>query len=211
MEGVDRRLGNREQRAGDEVEERRLSACHFGLQEGADNEVVHFDGAVGQPLAVEWREGREPVEAHVEEIESDRVLDVGGVEDAELAVEGLAGSEELQSPEVLDQLALAVEDDERAFAARRALQILGDEILQGGGLARAGAGHDPVVRGAGFRWNVDGERGREDAVEWRSVEKRRRVVEVMRFVEFRRLGVFGARDARNTIRVVEESLGEGGE
>ena len=206
VEGVDRRVGDREQRAGDEAEERRLPARHFRLQERSDDEVVHFERAVGQPLAVERREGREPIEVHVEEIEGDRIFDVGGVEDAELAVERLAGSEEFQAPEVLDQLALAVEDDEGAFAAHGALQILGDEILQRGGLARAGAGDDPVVRGAGLRRDVDGKRGGEDAGERRAVEKRRGVVEVMRLVEFRRLGVLAARDAGDAVRVVEIAL-----
>ena len=68
--------------------------------------------------------------------------------DVSLTIERLTGREYLQAPEVLDQLALAVEDDEGAFAARGALQILGYQIEQGGGLARAGASDDPVVRSA---------------------------------------------------------------
>ena len=139
-------LGNREERAGDETKQRRLAAGHFRLQQRADDEVIHFKRAVGQPLAIERRERREPIEVHVEEIEGDRVLDVGSVEDAKLAVERLAGREELQAPELLDELPLAIEDDEGAFAAHGALQILRDEILQRGRLARAGAGDDPVVR-----------------------------------------------------------------
>ena len=137
----------------------------------------------------------EPIEVHVEEIDGDRILDVGGVEDAELAVERLAGCEELQAPEFLDQLPLAVENDDRAFAAHRALQILCDEILQGGRLARAGTRDDPVMRRAGRRRNIDGKRGGENAGERRAVEKRRRVVEVMRLVEFRRLRILAARNA----------------
>ena len=211
MEGVDRRLGDREQRAGDEAKERRLPARHFRLQQRSDDEVVHFERAVGQPFAIERRERSEPIEAHVEEIDGDRILDVGGVEDAELAVERLTGCEELQAPEILDQLALAVEDDDRAFAACRALQILGDEILQRGGLARAGAGDDPMMRRAGFGRNVDGKRGCENAGERRAFEKRRGIVEMMRLVEFRRLGVFAARDAGDAVGVVEIAFGEGGE
>ena len=108
---------------------------------------------------------------------------------------GCPGSEEFEAPEGFDELALAVEDDEGAFAARGALQILGDEIEQGGGLARAGAGDDPVVRSTSLRRDVDGKGSGEDALERRAGEKRRGVVEVMRFSEFRRLGLLAARDA----------------
>jgi hypothetical protein len=145
-------------------------------------------------LQVERGEGREPVEMHVEEIESDRIFDVGGVEDAELAVERLSRSEEFEAREGFDELPLAVEDDEGAFAVCGALQILGNEIEQGGGFARAGACDDPVVRSAGLRRDIDGKRGREEALERRAGEKRRWVVEVMRFSEFRRLGLLAARD-----------------
>ena len=208
VEGVDRRVGDREERAGDEPKQRRLPAGHFRLQQRSDDEVVHFERAVGHPLAVERREGGEPIEAHVEEIDGDRIFDVGRVEDAELAVERLAGREEFQAPELLDQLALAVEDDDRAFAAHRALQVLGDEILQGGGLARVGSGDDPVMRASRALRNFGAERRGENAGERRALEKGRGIVEVMRLVEFRRLGVFAARDAGDAIGVVEVALGE---
>ena len=210
MEGVDRCVGNGEERAGDEPKQRRLPAGHLRLQERADDELVHFECAVGQALAVERREGCEPVEVHVEEIDRDRIFDVGGVEDAELAVERLAGREELQAPELLDQLALAVENDDRTFAAHGALQILGDEILQGGGLARAGAGDDPVMRGSRRLREFRAERRGKNAGERRALKKGRGVVEVVRLVEFRRLRIFAARDAGDAICVVEVALGEDG-
>ena len=125
---------------------------------------------------------------HVEEIDRDRIFDVGGVEDAELAVERLTGREEFEAPELLDQLALAVEDDDRAFAARCALQILGDEILQGGGLAGAGSGDDPMMRSSRALRNLRAERRGKNAGERRALKKGRGIVEVMRLVEFRRLG-----------------------
>ena len=91
---------------------------------------------------------RDPVELHVEEIDRDRIFDIGGVEQTQLAVERLTRGEELQAPEFVDQLMLAIDDDDRAFAAHGALQILGDEILQRIGLARAAAGDDPMMRRA---------------------------------------------------------------
>ena len=82
---------------------------------------------------------------------------------------GCPGAKSLRPERCFDELPLAVEDDEGEFAACGALKILGDEIEQGGGFARAGAGDDPVVRSAGLRRDIDGKRGREEARERRAV------------------------------------------
>ena len=211
VERVDRRVGDREHRAGDETKERRLPARHFRLQQRSDDEVVHFERAVGQPFAVERREGGEPIEVHVEEIDGDRILDVGRVEDAELAVERLAGREELQAPELLDQLPLAVENDDRAFAAHRALQILGDEILQGGRFARAGARDDPVMRGSRALRNLVPSgvaRMPANGVPSRNGEGSSRWCGSSSFGGF---GMLAARDAGDAVGVVDVALGEDGE
>ena len=139
MEGVDRRFGDREERAGHEAKQRRLAARHFRLQKRSDDEVVHFKRAVGDPLAVERREGRAGRVRMSKRLRAIGYSMSAASSMQSLPSSGSPGAKSFETPELFDRVPLAVEDDDRAFAAHGALQILGDEISERGRFARVGA------------------------------------------------------------------------
>ena len=137
-----------------------MAAGHLRLEQRADDEVIHFQCAVHDFLALERRQGIEPIHSHVKEIEGDGKFNIGGVEQTEFSVERLTRGKKFKIGKLFNQLMLAIEHDNRTFVMDGAFQILRDQILQGRCFASAGSRDDPVVRHPQGLRNRDWQRDR---------------------------------------------------
>ena len=80
-----------------EPEEGRLPARHLGAEQALQDELHHLGGGIQEPFAVEQGIAVEALQPDVEEVERDRVFDIGGVDQDELAGEQVAFGEDRQT------------------------------------------------------------------------------------------------------------------
>ena len=143
---VDGGIGDVQHQPGDIAEDHVLLLGHLGGEQRAEHEVIELEDRVGQPLAIELRSSWSSRSmADIEQVERHRPFDVVRIDDDNPVVQRLTRRKDFEPRDLVDQVALAVDDDDRALSPFDGLQVFGDQVLQGLGLAVAGAGDDVMV------------------------------------------------------------------
>jgi hypothetical protein len=134
-EGIDCCRRNGEQKLDGEVKKGVLTTGHLGGKQGTEDVVVEREHSVAESFTLGSGKRLRIVNSHVEEVQSDRPLDVFGVYDNELAVKALPWGKLLQSFDRLDEIPITLHDHNGSLIGRHKLKVAVDEVLEQGRFA----------------------------------------------------------------------------
>src|SRR5665647_1396550 len=112
------------------MKQRVLATGHLCREQRTEDVVVEREHGVTEAFTLSGRVRLCVVDSYVEEIKSDRPFNVFGVDRDELAVEGLSGRKHLQALDRLDEVAVALHDDNGRLIGGHKLKVTQNEVLE---------------------------------------------------------------------------------